>query len=164
MSECPTQKEIVERLEERSKNDFLGFEINKYIYYLDYEHAKPYLKEGVKPAEWNRPALTKEHVLRQMQDYMEFAWDKAKNCRGISAGRSISHYIAWIWLKGDHELLAKVSDDANYEHYGKNLLVMICDFYGWDSKQWDDGIRVNSESELESAYATKEALAKEGEE
>jgi len=162
METLRTQDEIVQRFEERKKGDFLGFEVGEYLDYLDYEHAKPYLKKSVTSKEWEeeteRPLpLNKKAILKRMLDYMGLAWEKANGCRGISASRSISHYQAWIWLAGDQELLQKVQDETNYEHYGKEILVMICDFYGWNSKQWDDQIRVNSESELESAIATKEA-------
>ncbi len=35
-------------------------------------------------------------------------------------------------------------DAGDYEFYGKDNLVRICDLYGWDSSQWDDGRRVNN--------------------
>ena len=71
---------------------------------------------------------------------MEFAWDKANNCRGISASRSIDHYSVWIWLLGDED---KLSDIRDYEYYGKPQLVEICELYGWDHSKWDDGVRTN---------------------
>lgn len=77
-----------------------------------------------------------------MIEYMPFAWEKANNCRGLSAGRSLAHYTAWLWLDGDNEIWPTLED---YEYYGKDKLVEICNYLGIDSKQWDDGIRKNSE-------------------
>ena len=143
-----TQEQIVQQIEKRKSDDFLGFEIDEYLRFLDYEYVKQYLKEGTKPEQWGEPSEnTTEGILKIMLDYMPFAWDKAKNCRGISASRSISHYKAWIWMLDD----GFEFDEDSYCHYGKDLLRAICKQYGWNPNQWDDGIRVNDESELESA-------------
>jgi hypothetical protein len=138
-----TQDEIVARIEERKERDPFGFEVSEYIAYLDYTHAKPYLKPEVKPEEWTQLELNK--VIDVMIGYMPFAWEKANNCRGISAGRSLSHYVAWLWLNGDDTLWRTLFD--NYEYYGKDSLRKICLYLGLDADQWDDGRRVNSDSE-----------------
>lgn len=149
-----TQEQIVQQIEKCKSDDFLGFEINEYLYFLDYEHAKPYLKESTKPEQWEKPPNenSTKIILKIMLDYMPFAWDKAKNCRGISASRSISHYKAWIWMLDD----GFEFDEDSYCHYGKDLLRAICKQYSWNPNQWDDGIRVNYESELESAKPIRE--------
>jgi hypothetical protein len=74
---------------------------------------------------------------------MDFAWEKANNCRGLSAMRTMTHYKAWLWLLGQDGF----DDLENYSHYGKDNLVRICKFFDLDPKKWDDGRRVNSESE-----------------
>lgn len=147
----PTQDEIVARLNERRDGDPLGFEIGEYIPYLDHAHAKPFLKPECTESEWekDRPALTREAILKVMFDYMEFAWDKANNCRGISANRSIMHYIAWTWLAGDKDFSREI-EGATYEFYGKNILTRICQHYEWNSKLWDNGRRANNEEEDEA--------------
>lgn len=148
-----TQEQIVQQIENRKDSDFLGFEINEYLRFLDYEYAKQYLKEGTKPEQWGEASEnTTEGILKIMLDYMPFAWDKAKNCRGISASRSISHYKAWIWMLND----GFEFDEDSYCHYGKDLLRSICKQYGWNPNKWDDGIRVNDESELEFAKPISE--------
>lgn len=152
----PTQEEIVERYKAKAKNDMFGFESGDYFNYMDWEHGKEFLKEdaNITQEKWEKetPSLIREVVLKEMEDYMEFAWGKAIDCRGISSNRSISHYIAWTWLAGDNEFSEKLEKeyDKNYRYYGKDLLVMICQYYGWDSERWDDRVRVNRESELES--------------
>lgn len=137
-----TQDEIVARIEARKEQDVCGFETHEYLPYLDYAHAKPYLKDEVVADDWHGPR-DQSKVKDVMKDYMEFAWGKANNCRGISASRSISHYVAWLWLDGQTEMADTLEDD--YEFYGKPQLVRVCEYLGVDHKQWDDGIRSNVE-------------------
>ena len=153
-----TQEQIVEQIENRKGDDILGFETREYLNFLEFEHAKPYLKEGTKPEQWGQPTENStKNILSIMLDYMPFAWKKAKNCRGISASRSISHYVGWIWMLDDGFEI----DADSYCHYGKNLLREICKQYGWNPKQWDDGIRVSEESELENAVVNPELTEQE---
>ena len=140
-----TQDEIVNRIEACKDSDFFGFERAEYLPFLDFEHVKPYLKDGVTTDQWKPEENNRENILSKMLDYMPFAWDKAIGCRGISASRSISHYEAWVWLLGDEKF------NVEYEHYGKDILRAICERYGWNPNQWDDGIRINDEDEIEDA-------------
>lgn len=135
-----TQEEIVKRINERKGNDILGFETDIYITYLDYKHAKPFLKKDVEGGNW-KPKKT--NPTEELKSYMPFAWEKANNCRGISAGRSIMHMVAWLWLDGQDEFLLN-NDIKNYEYYGKPQLIAICELYGINWKQYDDGVRTNT--------------------
>lgn len=140
-----TQEQILERIKELLPDDFLGFSTQDLIFALSFDNAKPYLKEGADQAAWDDGRLkTDDEVKAKMLDYMPFAWEKANNCRGISAARSMSHYASWVWLIGDEDKLGNLED---YEFYGKDSLVAICELYGWDHSQWDDGRRVNSDTE-----------------
>lgn len=149
-----TQEEILQQIQERKDQDFLGFEWEEYVRFLYFDHAKPFLKseftkKSSSKKEWNRDVSVASHenLLDTMKSYMDFAWDKANNCRGISANRSILHYFAWLWLAEEDELLGKVKKefDENYHHYGKPILEIICDHFGWDWKQWDNGRRSDTE-------------------
>jgi hypothetical protein len=133
-----TQEEILQRIAARKSEDVFGFEIPYYVNALSFENAKPFLVEGTKPEEWTQQDA--EAVRKEAIDYMAFAWEKANNCRGISANRSISHYQAWLWLLGV-EWCDRLWDD--YEFYGKPQLIRICEYFGLDPKKWDDGIRTN---------------------
>ena len=135
------QDEILRKIEEVKGSDFLQIKTGDLVNYLDYEHAKSYLKPEVMANEWASNINEKESILKEMLDYMPFAWEKANECRGISASRSMQHYSIWVWMLGEEELFA---DLENYEYYGKDNLVKICNYYGWDSTQWDDNIRVNN--------------------
>ncbi len=143
-----TDAEIVARFEARAKEDMFGFEITELIPFVSsFEAAKPMLNEKATKEDFDKykKPNTREELLKIMLDYMDFAWEKANNFRGLSAGRSIAHYMAWVWLAGDDDLLAELG--KGYEYYGKDLLVKICRHYGWDPERWDDHVRKNSELE-----------------
>ena len=132
-----TQQEILNRMKEVEKDDFFGHQRRDLLSYLDFENAKPFLKEGVTASDWEIESRTPKEV---MVDYMPFAWEKANDKRVRSASRSMEHYMTWLWLDGD-ETLYKTLDD--YEFYGKPQLIEICKYLGVDHLQWDDGIREN---------------------
>lgn len=139
-----TDAEIVARIEARREDDILGFEWPYYLMRLPYELAVPYLKpEALEESakKWQQVPRDHDSIRAEAIDYMAFAFDKANNCRGISAGRSISHYVAWLWLLGEDSWGDKLFDE--YEWYGKDLLVRLCKFFGIDHRQWDDGLRTN---------------------
>lgn len=145
----PSMDEIVARIAERKEADMFGFEWQEYIEWLDHPHAVAtgVLNEKAKiAANWPPPEseLTREVMLAKMLAYMEFAWGKANDCRGISAGRSISHYVAWIWLAGDRAFSSEV-EQIEHRYYGKPALVAICERYEWDWKKWDDDRWTDSE-------------------
>lgn len=133
-----TTQEIIARIEARKAEDVFGFEWPYYLYGLTFEQAKPYLKDDVTGEGWQ--IKTDEEIRKQAIAYMEFAWDKANNCRWISASRSISHYQAWLWMLGI-DWCDSLWDD--YEFYGKPQLVRICEYFGLDHKKWDNGVRTN---------------------
>jgi len=132
-----TQDEIVARIKQQQSGDFLGFEVGELIPYLDFKHAKEFLKPEATEKEWPKIDKTPKE---QMIEYMDFAWGKANDMRGISAGRSIDHYSAWLWLDGNEALSEEIQD---YQYYGKPQLVIICEYLGIDHLKWDDGERTN---------------------
>ena len=138
-----TQEEIVARIKERQKEDVLGFEAICYLDGLDFEHAKPFIKEEFWEKYKEKQPLDEAGIRKKMIDYMPFAWEKANNFRGISANRSIAHYQAWLWMLGEEKLAEEIDED--YEYYGKPQLRKICEFLGIDADQWDDGVRLNEE-------------------
>lgn len=146
MEALKTDQEILDRIKEIEDDDFFGFQSSDLIGFLSYDAAKPFLEEGVTAEAWNadRQTPTREAVIEKILSYMPFAWEKANDCRGLSAGRSIEHMKAWLWMLGD-ELHAKLDDI--YEFYGKPCLRVICEKYGWDWKQWDDGVWRKSEDD-----------------
>jgi hypothetical protein len=135
-----TDEEIVARIEALKDTDYFGFDTADLIVRLPFDLAAPYLNPDVKAEEWNGNVQPRdrESLIAGMLDYMPFAWEKANNARGLSASRTMSHYASWVWLAGDD-----LGDLTEYEYYGKDNLRRICDHYGWDADQWDDGERYN---------------------
>ena len=133
-----TPEEIVAKCQD--KDDWLGFTAQALAPFLAFEQAKPLLKEDASPDNWCAPKpLTREAVLADMREYMTFAWDKAWNHRGISAGRSVTKMEAWIWLLGDDAVLKGV-ESTSYENYGAPKLALICQTYGFPVPD-EEGIR-----------------------
>lgn len=126
-----TDEEIVAHVKKVSEGFDLFSTVADLIVYLPYKHAKQFLKEGVTEEDWEesyRP-LTREAVIKEIINYMDFAIGKAEGHRGISADRSIEHYKRWVWLLGDDDLLEFLEDSDNYENYGAPMLKKICETY-----------------------------------
>ena len=85
-----------------------------------------YVKEG-----YEASPLTEEEVVKEMKEYIEFAFGKAYNCRGLSSSRSIWKFTQWLWLLEDHELMTFAEDDDNYAMYGVPVLRKIAEKYGF---------------------------------
>jgi hypothetical protein len=66
-----------------------------------------------------------------MRDYMEFAWGKADDHRGLSAMRSVEKFKAWVWLLGNDKLVEFCEDDDHYAYYGAPVLQRICQEYSF---------------------------------
>lgn len=121
-----TQSEIVAYLESTRAGDFLSTYILDLLSALDFEHAKPYLNDeaiATGPADWEIVYTTDAVLLGHMHEYLPFAYGKAYGRRGISANRSIDHFIAWSFLVDD-TLHAWLTQEyaANYTNYGLFLL------------------------------------------
>ena len=142
-----TETEIIARINDRIEDDILGFECSEYLPYLSFENAKPFLRSGIQSSDWKQLELTEHGIKKTMLDYMPFAWEKANDRRGISSNRSLSHYVAWLWLSGDDEFSSKIERRmvGGYSFYGKPILESICEYFGWNWSQWDDGIRTDGD-------------------
>lgn len=138
-----TQQEILDRINIAKERDWLGTEISDLVMFLDYENAKLFLKDGITSEEWEATISKVPFPSDQIKSYLPFAWDKANNCRGISAGRSLSHMMAWLWLDGNDDLAKECED---YDMYGKRQLVKISEAYGVDWRQLDNDRWSNNES------------------
>ena len=110
-----TDEEILSRIDAVKGDDWIGTKQSDLVSRLPYEKAKPFLKESVTEADWTPAPRDRESLIAEMLDYMPL-----------------------VWLAGDD-----LGDLTEYEYYGKDNLVKICNHYGWDSSQWDDGERTN---------------------
>lgn len=141
-----TQEEIVNRVRYLSTSDYdlLGFEQSDLLEYLDFEHARPFLKKDATPEAWAKIAEMRKPPIENVKGYLDFAWDKANKCRGLSAGRSLNHLSAWLWLAGYDEL---VQSWREYNCYGKMQLVLASELVGFDWRAHDNGVWRNGENE-----------------
>lgn len=131
-----TQDEIVQRMKQIKKADFFGFQWSALVLFLDFAHAKPYLVEDTEERAWNAVRAKVKSAREKILDYLPFAWEKANDCRGLSAMRSMEHFKAWTWLDG-HDLSDQL--DAQYCYFGKPCLVMVSELYDFDWTTHDDG-------------------------
>lgn len=96
--------------------DFFGFGHEVLVSCLDFEHAKPFLKADMTADGWH-PLLGREKVLTEMKRYLDFAWGKAEDHRGLSAGRSVVKLTTFAWVLGMDSLIKEI-DAAPYAYYG----------------------------------------------
>ena len=152
-----TDNEILDKIRaiEATGADWLGTQRGDLINYLPFSAAKPFLKPGVDEAGWFECQEHRDEnsIKAAMLKYMPFAWDKANNNRGLSAGRSLDHMSASLWMLGLDDAATAILD---YDLYGKPHLRAICEAFGWDWRQWDDG-RWTSE-EAEDGHAPPETV------
>ena len=73
-------------------------------------------------SDWERTLITDEDVIKAMKDYLEFAYEKARDERGMSAYRSMKHYKAWLWLIDKEDMFEDITE---YEGYGIDNLDKI---------------------------------------
>lgn len=111
-----SQTDIVARMEAIKDEDWMGFQRDVLLGYLDYEHAKPYLKPEATAEEWAE-AMTAEDPAVAGAEYLQFAIGKARDHRGISASRSVDKLTMYAWLAGRDDVVAAM-DEADYANYG----------------------------------------------
>jgi hypothetical protein len=122
-------EEIVKYIE-KNKDPF-GVVLDELVPFLPYEHAKSYLNEGVTCAHWERDnCYTKEGVLRDAEEYMEFAWEKAGNHKGLSARRSLIKMLAWMFLL-ERDDIVEAMDQAGFVNFGAPMLAAVCEAMYW---------------------------------
>ena len=147
-----TEKEILERLTHKDcTDDIFGAYAGRLLDGLSYDAAVArelvgtefMAKVAAGEAEKWAP-LTDEKARAEILSYLEFAWDKANNKRGLSAGRSIAHFSALTWLIGDDDAAAFLANDNHYAPYGKPMLQYLSDRYGYTG-EGDDGDHSDSE-------------------
>ena len=118
-----------------NEQDILGFEQEVAIDYVSFEAAKPHLKDEfverveVGKDKWIQITDVMEAV-QDFLDYMVFAWMKAKDERGISAGRSIVKLATWMKILGRPDVAKVLSNPKLYKPYGKPALVEACKMLG----------------------------------
>ncbi|MGW5259624.1 hypothetical protein ACWEQG_01535 [Microbispora sp. NPDC004025] len=111
-----TQDDILTRARTIQNDDFFGFRTEVLVGALEYEHARGFLKPETTAEEWG-PAPDDEAILAQARDYYQFALDKIRDHRGISASRSVAKLTEFAWLLGKDDVVTAM-DQADYAQYG----------------------------------------------
>jgi len=132
-----TTEEIAAYYEIIKADDMFGFRGEVLLSYLSIEQLRPFLKAGADMSDWVPDPLDKTKALRDMREYMEFAWGKARDHRGLSAGRSIEKMEAWLWLLEQDDILAEVRKTL-YPSYGAPKLKLICELMGFPIPDGED--------------------------
>ena len=125
-----SESEILERLKGiEAEGGFLNFAPEVLREALGFEWCKAHggTKEDAEPWEsWDGKTL--EEAARS---YLEFAYDKATDHRGISANRSVDKMREFAWLLGRDDVV-EAMDAAEYVQYGAPKLKACADGLGWD--------------------------------
>jgi len=80
--------------------------------------------------------FTKENIIKQLKNDVEFGFVKALNKRGISASLMYEVVMMWNWILEDG--LEDWDDDSGYAQYGLPLFKAIAVKYGFDNPIGDD--------------------------
>lgn len=126
-----SQDEIVKRIRETKDTDFFGFGQEVLLQALDFEHAKEFIKPEVTKEIWNEvfSTYTDENLKKMASEYLEFAWDKAEDHRGLSASRSVQKMTEFVWLLGMDDVVKKIGD-ASFTTYGAPILKIVAEALG----------------------------------
>lgn len=125
-----TADEIAEHYAATKADDVLGFRGGVLLPYLTTEQLKPFVKPDADLSDWTPCPLDEAEALSDMRHYMEFAWGKARDHRGISASRSTEKMQAWLWLLEREDVLDAVRI-TTYQNYGAPQLRVICELMGF---------------------------------
>lgn len=85
---------------------------------------------------WKPEEFTKENVIKQLKGDVAFAFEKALNKRGISAGMMFEVVHMWNWILEDG--LEDWDEDAGYAQYGLPLFKATALKYSFDNPIGDD--------------------------
>jgi hypothetical protein len=126
-----SQEEIVKRINE--SDDLFGTQIGDLVDYLEFENAKQFLNQNFidKVEKSEEEWVVKKEPKNEILDYLDFAYSKAEDERGLSAARSMLHFKSWIWLDDDKFYNEIIDLIDNYTDYGIPALDKISEHYGY---------------------------------
>lgn len=141
-----TTDKILEKINEH-KGKFFDFTNDVLICALPYEHAQPFLNEGVTREEWveacgGTDGWSEEKVIELARSYADFAWGKIQDHRGLSAVRSVQKLSAFAWVLGKEDLYREMYLESNYRPYGAPSVAMFCREFDFPIPQDEDTQRM----------------------
>lgn len=127
-----TQEEIVERIDAIEGSDMFGEFRPTLIGYLDYEHAKPFLKDEVIEEKWEQGG--DEQLRSEVHRYMEGWWkQKVEDGRGISVHRGRAQVVNLLFIAGVplwKEVGIDSDEGVNGGWYQEDAYNKIADLFG----------------------------------
>lgn len=120
----------------RKHGAFDGRDYGRLVVFFPVEEWEAFgcsLREGDKPPapkDW-----TREVILEQLKSDLAFAFEKALDRRGLSAGCMFEVIRMWMWVLEDD---LQNYGDAQYAQYGLPLLKAVAVKYGLDNPIGDD--------------------------
>ena len=126
-------KEILENYEEQYQtfmDDRFGIRLCQFLTIeemgtIGFVYNDPEKEKAHEPKEW-----TEENILAQLNEDVEFGWEKACDERGISA--NLMYEVVKSWCK---VLENKFADFDCYAPYGKPLFMAVAGEYGWELQE-----------------------------
>lgn len=131
-----TPEDILARIEEIKSDDFLGFRREVLIMALPFDVAveNNLVKDGVTEEKWNEYATVgEEGQTKDALHYLEFAFGKAEDHRGISAERSTIKMSEYAWLLCRDDVVTAM--DVEYAQYGVPILVQFAEHFSDESRE-----------------------------
>lgn len=121
-------------------NTLDGRQTNRFAQFLTADQLPTFglrLKEDITEEEYNKSVkpFTRENVLAQLQEDVEFGFEKALNKRGISSSFMFECVRFWNWVLEEG---LEDWDEDNYAMYGLPLFKATAVKYGWDNPIGDD--------------------------
>lgn len=86
---------------------------------------------------FNKKEYTRENIIEQLREDVEYGFEKALNRRGLSASLMFEVVRMWNWILDEDEELANWSLD-NYAMYGLPLFKATALKYGFPNEIGDD--------------------------
>lgn len=129
-------KSIEEILSYESQS-FDGRDLNRLADFMTVEQMQKFNLEVSNPNGWKTEELTRENVLKRLESDLAFAFEKALNKRGLSAGLMYGVIKMWMWVLDEHDDLVNWSD-VNYAQYGLPYLKAVALRYGLPNEIGDD--------------------------
>lgn len=122
-----TETEVVEHLR-AIRDDFFSWKWEVLATHLSADAVREFCKPDADLSDWTPRPLHVEAVFAEFVEYLDFAWGKALDERGISAERSVDKLGEFLWLLGEDEVLARFTA-AGYAMYGAPKLAVLSDAY-----------------------------------
>ena len=116
-------------LDDRFGARFIQFLTEEEMAQIGFELKDEY-KGKHEPKEW-----TKENILAQLKEDVEFGFEKALDCRGISASLMFDVVLKWNRVLEDG---LEDWDENEYAMYGLPLFKATAVKYGWENPIGDD--------------------------